>query len=375
MTGSPLALPGGKTMKKENLRPMFWEGETLRLLDQRQIPGKKEWFLAKGAEDAIFAIREMVVRGAPAIAITGLFGAVLEHKSRADKPSYSEIRSVHQRIIESRPTAVNLRKAFEEFSEKFPESKYESLSYENFLQEAEEFAVSVYEEDIRNNTSLAENGLSLFPDASKKIQIITHCNTGALATAGHGTALGVIRSLKNAGRDLTVFADETRPYLQGARLTAWELMEEGIDSYLITDSMAGWLMATKKIDAVIVGVDRVAANGDSANKIGTYPLAIIAKYHGVPFYIAATEKSFDFRIPSGAHIPIEMRTPDEVTRLNFLKKEDGSPILGEGVIAPVGVQALNPSFDVTPAELITAFITEKGIVSPDKIREKFTSGA
>lgn len=362
-------------MKKENLRPIFWEGETLRLLDQRQIPGKKEWFVAKNAEDAIFAIREMVVRGAPAIAITGLFGAVLAHKREKEKPSYSEIQSVHSKIIESRPTAVNLKRAFEEFASKFPQERYEAVDYDTFLIEAEKFAIEVYEEDIRNNLALAANGVSLFPDPSKKLRIITHCNTGALATAGHGTALGVIRSLKDAGRDLTVYADETRPYLQGARLTAWELLEEGIDCYLITDNMAGWLMATEKIDAVIVGVDRVAANGDSANKIGTYPLAVLAKFHGVPFYIAATEKSFDFRISDGSKIPIEMRTPEEVTRLNFLKKEDGSPVLGEGVIAPKEVKALNPSFDVTPSELITAFITEKGIVAPKEIREKFSAGA
>ncbi len=360
-------------MKKENLRPMFWEGQQLRLLDQRQIPGKKEWFIAKGAEDAIFAIREMVVRGAPAIAITGLFGAILEYKKSPTKPSFAEIETINSKIIASRPTAVNLRKAFEEFSSLFPKEKYETLSFENFKSEAEKFAIEVYEEDIRNNLSLAQNGLSLFPSSPTKLKIITHCNTGALATAGHGTALGVIRSLKDLGHDLTVYADETRPYLQGARLTAWELMEEGINNYLITDSMAGWVMATEKIDAVIVGVDRVSANGDSANKIGTYPLAVLAKYHGIPFYIAATAKSFDFSIPNGSQIPIEMRTPDEVTRLNFLKKEDGTPILGEGVIAPVGVKVLNPSFDVTPAELITAFITEKGVVAPKDIRKKFTS--
>ncbi|TGJ99618.1 S-methyl-5-thioribose-1-phosphate isomerase [Leptospira semungkisensis] len=358
-------------MKKENLRPIFWERENLRLLDQRQIPGKKEWFVAKNAEDAIFAIREMVVRGAPAIAITGLFGAVLELRKFSSKPSYSELQNVFSKIIESRPTAVNLRRAFDELAQRIPEKKYESISWETFKEESESFAISVYEEDLRNNLQLGKNGVSLFPSSPSKLKIITHCNTGALATAGHGTALGVIRSLKEAGHDLTVYADETRPYLQGARLTAWELMEEEIPSFLITDSMAGWVMASEKIDAVIVGVDRVAANGDSANKIGTYPLAVLAKYHGVPFYIAATEKSFDFRIPSGSHIPIEMRTQDEVTRLNFLKKENGQPILEEGVIAPKGVKALNPSFDVTPASLITAFITEKGIVKPEDISKVF----
>lgn len=358
-------------MKKENLRPIFWEKEGLKLLDQRQIPGKKEWFTAKNSEDAIFAIKEMVVRGAPAIAITGLFGAVLELKKFSKKPDYQEFQTLLSKILESRPTAVNLRRAFEELSSLFPKEEYERASLLELQQKSEEFAIHVFEEDIRNNLALAKNGVGLFPSSPSKLKIITHCNTGALATAGHGTALGVIRSLKEAGHDLTVYADETRPYLQGARLTAWELMEEGIDNYLMTDSMAGWLMSSQKIDAVIVGVDRVAANGDSANKIGTYPLAVLAKHHAIPFYIAATEKSFDFKISDGSEIPIEMRTQDEVTRLNFLKNEKGEAILAEGVIAPVGVKALNPSFDVTPASLIKAFITEKGIIPPDKIGEFF----
>ncbi|TGL64064.1 S-methyl-5-thioribose-1-phosphate isomerase [Leptospira sarikeiensis] len=358
-------------MKKDLLRPIFWENDSLKLLDQRQIPGKKEWYVAKNSKDAIFAIREMVVRGAPAIAITGLFGAVLELKNFSLKPDYQTFQNILSQILESRPTAVNLRRAFEELSSLFPKETFEKISLSELQQKSEEFAIQVFDEDIRNNLALAKNGVSLFPSSPSKLNIITHCNTGALATAGHGTALGVIRSLKEFGHDLTVFADETRPYLQGARLTAWELMEEGIENYLITDSMAGWLMSSRKIDAVIVGVDRVAANGDSANKIGTYPLAVLAKHHGVPFYIAATEKSFDFKIADGSQIPIEMRTQDEVTRLNFLKNEKGEPILPEGVIAPVGVKALNPSFDVTPASLIKAFITEKGIVLPDKIKDFF----
>ncbi|PJZ69025.1 S-methyl-5-thioribose-1-phosphate isomerase [Leptospira perolatii] len=354
-------------MDRENLRPIFWEGSQLRLLDQRQIPGKKEWFIAKTADETIFAIREMVVRGAPAIAITGLFGVVLELKNIKSKPDYSELESITTRILNSRPTAVNLRTALQEFHSLLTKEFFESNEFGLFVQKAEEFAVNVLEEDIRNNISLAKNGLSLFPSSPSKISILTHCNTGALATGGHGTALGVIRSLRDAGHDLTVYADETRPYLQGARLTTWELLEEGIPSFLITDSTSGWLMSDRKIDAVIVGVDRVAANGDAANKVGTFPLAIVAKHHGVPFYIAATEKSFDFKIRSGKDIPIEMRSEEEVTRLSFLKKSDGSPILDSGVIAPKEVKALNPSFDVTPSDLITAFITERGIVKPSEI--------
>ncbi|EMJ92380.1 S-methyl-5-thioribose-1-phosphate isomerase [Leptospira alstonii] len=351
-------------MRESVLKPILWTNKELILLDQRVLPGTTSYLTAKTMEDCIFAIREMVVRGAPAIAITGAFGIVLYLNGLSSKPTLSELKIKLDELLESRPTAVNLRLAIEEFSSRFPKSDYSSFSLQQMQKGAEEFALFMLEEDLGNNLTLSKNALSLFPKSPSSLNIITHCNTGALATAGHGTALGVIRSLRDAGHSLTVFADETRPYLQGARLTAWELKEEGIPSYLITDNMAGWVMASRKIHAVIVGADRIASNGDTANKIGTYPLAIVAKHHGVPFYVAATAKSMDFRIPDGSHIPIEMRKEEEVTSFGFLKDAEGKPLLNEGVIAPNGMKALNPSFDVTPASLITGIITERGIVSP-----------
>lgn len=351
-------------MQESGLKPILWKNKELILLDQRVLPGTTSFIHAKTMEDCIFAIREMVVRGAPAIAITGAFGITLYLNGLSSKPTLIELKKKLDELLESRPTAVNLRLAIEEFSARFPEAEYSSFSLRDLQKGAEDFALFMLDEDLENNLTLSKNALSLFPKSPSSLNIITHCNTGALATAGHGTALGVIRTLRDAGHSLTVFADETRPYLQGARLTAWELKEEGIPAYLITDNMAGWVMSSRKIDAVIVGADRIASNGDTANKIGTYPLAIVAKHHGVPFYVAATAKSMDFRIPDGSHIPIEMRKEEEVTSFGFLKNADGRPFLTEGVIAPNGMKALNPSFDVTPASLITGIITEKGIVSP-----------
>ena len=212
--------------------------------------------------------------------------------------------------------------------------------------------------------------VNLFPE-KKELSILTHCNTGALATAGHGTAIGILRTLRDSGFRLTVYAGETRPYHQGSRLTSWELMQEGIECFIIADSMAGWLCKSRKIDAVIVGADRIAPNGDTANKIGTYSLSIIAKEHSIPFYIAATSVSFDFTIRTGEEINIEMRPEDELTRNSFLKDSDGKFYIPEGVLSPLGAKALNPGFDVTPAKYISAIVTEKGIISPvneEKIR-------
>lgn len=363
-------------MQESGLKPILWKEGTLTLLDQRVLPGTTSFLTAKTMEDCIFAIREMVVRGAPAIAITGAFGITLYLNGLSQKPSLSELKKKLGELLESRPTAVNLRLAIEEFLAHFPETEYSRFPLEDLQRGAEKFALFMLEEDLNNNLTLSKNALALFPKTPSTLNIITHCNTGALATAGHGTALGVIRSLRDAGHSLTVYADETRPYLQGARLTAWELKEEGIPAYLITDSMAGWVMSSRKVDAVIVGADRIASNGDTANKIGTYPLAIVAKHHGVPFYVAATEKSMDFRIRDGSQIPIEMRKEEEVTSFGFLKDENGKPYLNEGIIAPKGMPALNPSFDVTPASLITGMITERGVISPvteENLKKLFSS--
>jgi len=302
------------------VQPIRWRGDRLELLDQRALPDKTIYVTCRSAEQVAKAIRDMVVRGAPAIGCTAAFGVVLGKGSKA----------AHQVLAKSRPTAVNLFWALERMSR---------------AKDLEAEAKAIYEEDIAANRALGEFGAELIPNRAR---IMTHCNTGALATAGHGTALGIVRSSK--GKKVTVIACETRPYLQGARLTAWECMQEGIPCTLITDSMAGHLMSCGEVDVVVVGADRIAANGDVANKIGTYTLAVLAKRHGVPFYVAAPLSTFDLKIADGSQIPIEERPGDEVTGYRKTRW------------APKGVQVRNPAFDVTPAELITGIICEKGVV-------------
>ncbi len=309
------------------MQPIRWRGDRLELLDQRALPDKTIYVTCRSAEQVAKAIRDMVVRGAPAIGCTAAFGVVLGKGSKA----------AHQVLAKSRPTAVNLFWALERMSR---------------AKDLEAEAKAIYEEDIAANRALGEFGAELIPNRAR---IMTHCNTGALATAGHGTALGIVRSSK--GKKVTVIACETRPYLQGARLTAWECMQEGIPCTLITDSMAGHLMSCGEVDVVVVGADRIAANGDVANKIGTYTLAVLAKRHGVPFYVAAPLSTFDPKIADGSQIPIEERPGDEVTGYRKTRW------------APKGVQVRNPAFDVTPAELITGIICEKGVVlAPNRER-------
>jgi len=309
------------------VQPIRWRGDRLELLDQRALPDKTIYVTCRSAEQVAKAIRDMVVRGAPAIGCAAAFGVVLGKGSKA----------AHQVLARSRPTAVNLFWALERMGR---------------AKDLEAEAKAIYEEDIAANRALGEFGAELIPNRAR---IMTHCNTGALATAGHGTALGIVRSSK--GKKVTVIACETRPYLQGARLTAWECMQEGIPCTLITDSMAGHLMSCGEVDVVVVGADRIAANGDVANKIGTYTLAVLAKRHGVPFYVAAPLSTFDPKIADGSQIPIEERPGDEVTGYRKTRW------------APKGVQVRNPAFDVTPAELITGIICEKGVVlAPNRER-------
>jgi methylthioribose-1-phosphate isomerase len=306
----------------EEIQPIRWRGDRLELLDQRLLPEKTEYVACRSAEEVAQAIRDMVVRGAPAIGCAAAFGVVLGKGSRKS----------FDILAKSRPTAVNLFWALERMK------KAQNLEAE---------AGAIFEEDLAANRAMGKLGAELIPDGAR---VMTHCNTGALATAGYGTALGVIRASK--GKNISVIANETRPYLQGARLTAWELVQEGIPCTLITDSMAGHLMSRGEVDVVIVGADRIAANGDVANKIGTYPLAVLAKRHGIPFYVAAPLSTFDPKIPDGSHIPIEERPAAEVTGYRGTRW------------APEGVSVRNPAFDVTPAELVTAIISEKGIASP-----------
>lgn len=330
----------------------------VHLLDQRALPLRTEYVVCRDHDDMARGIKEMVVRGAPAIGISAAFGVALGAQAFVrqslldDFLSYME--DVSSILAGTRPTAVNLFWAIQRMRPFWERGNRENAStiMEGLFKEAQR----VKDEDIRINRSMGGHGQKLLSDGST---ILTHCNAGALATGGYGTALGVIRAAVEAGKTIRVFADETRPYLQGARLTAYELVQDGIPTTLITDGMAASLMAMKKIDAVIVGADRVTANGDVANKIGTYGLAVLARAHGIPFYVAAPFSTIDFEMSSGTQIPIEQRSPDEVTHI------------GAGFrIAPEGVSVYNPAFDVTPAELVTAIITEKGVFKPSDLRSK-----
>jgi methylthioribose-1-phosphate isomerase len=302
------------------VEPLRWLGDRLELLDQRLLPDQTVYVTCRSAAEVAQAIRDMVVRGAPAIGCAAAFGVVL---SKGTSESY-EI------LAKSRPTAVNLFWALERMK------KAKDLRAE---------AQAIFSEDLAANRALGKLGAELLPAGAR---VMTHCNAGALATAGYGTALGVIRSAKS--KNVSVIACETRPYLQGARLTAYECVQEGIPCTLVTDSMAGHLMSRGEVDVVVVGADRIAANGDVANKIGTYAIAVLARRHRIPFYVAAPLSTFDPKIPDGSHIPIEERPAAEVTGYR------------ETRWAPEGVAVRNPAFDVTPAELITGIICEKGIV-------------
>jgi methylthioribose-1-phosphate isomerase len=316
-----------------NVEPIRWRGDRLELLDQRLLPEKTVYVTCRTAAEVAQAIRDMVVRGAPAIGCAAAFGVVL---SKGSPESYDI-------LAESRPTAVNLFWALERMR------KAKDLKAE---------AEAIYAEDMAANREIGRLGAELIHERAR---IMTHCNAGALATAGYGTALGVIRSSKH--KNISVIANETRPYLQGARLTAYELLQEGIPCTLITDSMAGHLMSQGEVDVVVVGADRIAANGDVANKIGTYALAVLAKRHGIPFYVAAPLSTIDRQATSGDAIPIEERPAAEVTGYAGVQW------------APAGISVRNPAFDVTPAELVTALITEKGVVGEpnrDKIAALFS---
>ena len=326
-------------------------GGVLRLIDQRVLPGKLEYFECKDYRDVEFAIKDMVVRGAPAIGATAGYGAYLAAKELMEKYSsdrnafLSEMNEALDFLNNSRPTAVNLMWAIEKMKRELESHKNDSG--EKILESLKNLADTILNEDIETNHRMAEHGNTIVPEGAT---ILTHCNTGALATAGYGTALGVIREAHNTGKNIFVYADETRPRNQGSRLTSWELMQEGIPSKLIVDSTAATLIRDGKIDVILVGADRVAGNGDAANKIGTFMLSVVAKVYGVPFYIVAPTTTIDFRIKTGEEIVIEERAAEEITHI-------------EGVqIAPQGMDVYNPAFDVTPNENITGIITEKGIL-------------
>jgi methylthioribose-1-phosphate isomerase len=316
-----------------SFRTLWFEDGTLHLLDQRRLPAQVEIVQARTARETAQAIQEMVVRGAPAIGCAAAYGLALALRSGED---FAQARSA---LLDSRPTAVNLRWAVERLSAVQPRT-FEALRAE---------ADRVLAEDLAACKAIGRHGADLVPDGRG---ILTHCNAGGLATAGYGTALGVVRAALEAGKKCAVFADETRPWLQGARLTAWELLQDGIPVTLLPDAAAASLLSSGKIGCVVVGADRIARNGDTANKVGTYPLALAAEAAQVPFFVAAPTSTVDLRASSGREIPIEERAPTEVTHVA------GSRVAAEGV------QVFNPAFDVTPWRLIAAIVTERGVARP-----------
>jgi methylthioribose-1-phosphate isomerase len=321
------------------------------LLDQTRLPLETRYVEVSTPAQMAHAIQSMVVRGAPAIGIAAAYGVVLS--ARLHCPMVEDLNACKAKILQdsamlraTRPTAVNLMWALDAMI-----TVVEAGTHKVDLMAAvEHTARQLHADDLAMNEAMGRHGAALLPDGAR---VLTHCNAGALATAGHGTALGIIRSKFAEDPTLTVYADETRPRLQGAKLTVWELQQSGIPVTLLTDGMSGSLMQAGKVDAVIVGADRIAANGDTANKIGTYNLAIVARHHNIPFYVAAPSSTLDTNLPNGSGIPIEFRDADEI-RLGG----------GEGLITPAHTPVYNPGFDVTPASLITAIITEKGVHTP-----------
>lgn len=330
--------------------PLKFQNGVLKLLDQRLLPEKETWVTCKNSAQVFHAIRDMIVRGAPAIGITGGYGLYLGVANFKGTPKafMQKLEKEAEYLKESRPTAVNLANIIDRIVDKVRATQRVAPTA-NLKQVVLKEAVIAHREDDRLCRTMGKYGAKLLKNNDK---VLTHCNAGGLATTGYGTALGVLYAAKSAGKKISVFADETRPLLQGARLTAWELSKSKIPCTLICDNMAASTMRKEKIDCVIVGADRIAANGDTANKIGTYNVALLAKAHGIPFYVAAPKTTFDFKIKNGAGIPIENRKDAEVTE-GFGKRT-----------APRGIKVLNPAFDVTPNELVTAFITEAGVLRP-----------
>ncbi len=329
--------------------PMRYEDGDFFLLDQRKLPHKTQWIHIRCASQGAKAIKNMVVRGAPAIGITGAFCVLLAARSlsRQRRESFDKNLKIKcQMIANARPTAVNLNWAIKRMLSVLVNNP--QLTVDDIIYLFEKEALSIWKEDVDANLTMGRLAQTLFPDP---VTILTHCNAGALATGGYGTALGVIRGIKDAGKTVKVFADETRPWLQGARLTAWELKQDSIECCLIVDSLAAFAMKKGLINAVVVGADRIAANGDVANKIGTYSVAIAAKANNIPFYVAAPVSTLDPATSSGDKIPIEKRPSEEITNI------------GKRAIA-ADVEALNLAFDITPHDLITAIITEKGVLRP-----------
>lgn len=329
-----------------------WQDGTVVMIDQRKLPGAEVWVRCRTAAEVARAIKSMVIRGAPAIGVAAAMGVALgarTSKATGTAKFAADFQKTCDLLASTRPTAVNLFWAIERMKRVFGEMAQAGASVSEIAARLEAESRSIDREDVQSCRDMGRHGATLVPDEAR---ILTHCNAGALATAGYGTALGVIRAAAEAGKRVSVYADETRPFLQGARLTAWELVRDGIDTTVITDNMAGAFMRQGLIDLVVVGADRIAGNGDVANKIGTYSIAVLAREHRIPFYVAAPISTIDLATLDGAGIPIEERNEREVTHV------------GPTRLTPVGARIRNPAFDVTPNAYIAAIITERGVCRP-----------
>ena len=326
-----------------------WRGDSVSMIDQRKLPVSEIYVTCRTANDVARAIKTMVIRGAPAIGVAAAMGIALglsKSKATGTKAFVTEFQRTCDLLAGTRPTAVNLFWAIDRMKRAFAEAAQGGASVEEIKARLVSEALRIHDEDVQSCRAMGAHGATLVPDNAR---ILTHCNAGALATAGYGTALGVIRAAVEQGKKIAVLADETRPFLQGARLTAWELVRDGIDTTVITDGMAGSMMLLGHIDLVVVGADRIAANGDVANKVGTYSVAVLAREHGIPFYVAAPISTVDLKTRDGDGIPIEERNDREVTHV------------GASRLTPVGARVRNPAFDVTPSKYVTAIVTEQGI--------------
>ncbi len=331
------------------LPTVAWQGDTVVMIDQRKLPTAEVYVTCRTAAEVARAIRTMVIRGAPAIGVAAAMGLALGmRRSTATGTAKfaAEFQKTCELLASTRPTAVNLFWAIDRMKRRLGGMVEAGASVHEIQRGLEEEACAIHDEDVAACRSIGEHGGALVPDVAR---VLTHCNAGALATAGYGTALGVVRGAIDQGKRVAVYADETRPFLQGARLTAWELLRDGIDTTVITDNMAATLMAQRVIDLVVVGADRIAANGDVANKVGTYGVAVLAREHGIPFYVAAPTSTIDLSTSDGTLIPIEERDAREVTHVGATR------------VTPEGAKIRNPAFDVTPHRYVTAVITEKGV--------------
>ncbi len=341
------------------VRTLRWENNALKLVDQRKLPFKEVYVYCRTAGSLAKAIKDMVVRGAPAIGVAAAYGVVLaalKYKGKIKENFKIYMDGNIKMLAETRPTAINLFWALDRMKNVI--SGCTGCEVGEIKERLAEEAMKIEKQDLEINLEISQNGKEVFKETGKKIKILTHCNAGALATSGYGTALGVIKSLNREGRLANVIVDETRPFLQGARLTSWELYQEKIPFFVISDNMAGYFMAKGEVDAVIVGADRIALNGDTANKIGTLSLSVLAHFYNIPFYIAAPISTVDLNMRTGSDIPIEYRDEKEVRTISGIN------------IIPEYMPVKNPAFDVTPAGNITAIITEEGVIYPP-FRDKF----